>query len=135
MDEILTVRHLTRGQSLRKFSRSAALSLRLPIPGGQKGTEQSNLLVYARIDQGRWLADCPHCNGSEAVEPDTPLFYCLNSWCSRPTGNLYAPLRFPKERVAIERVLLDRPNPTTRNWRRGESLADLRAENAAHGVA
>lgn len=34
----------------------------------------------------------------------------------------------------IERLLMMRPDPTTRNWRPGETLHDLMFENGAHGI-
>ena len=41
---------------------------------------------------------------------------------------------WPANVAAIEAVLLQRPDPQTRNWRPGEAMGVLRAENEAHGV-
>jgi hypothetical protein len=38
------------------------------------------------------------------------------------------------ERQAIEAALRVRPDPTTRNWLPGETVADLLRENAEHDV-
>jgi hypothetical protein len=34
----------------------------------------------------------------------------------------------------VERLLMMRPDPSTRNWFPGETLGDLMMENGAHGI-
>ena len=36
--------------------------------------------------------------------------------------------------AGVERILMMRPDPTKRNWWPGETLHDLIAENAEHGL-
>lgn len=36
--------------------------------------------------------------------------------------------------VGVERLLMMRPDPSTRNWFPGETLVDLTYENGAHGI-
>lgn len=36
--------------------------------------------------------------------------------------------------VGVERVLMMRPDPSTRNWFPGETLIDLMRENGEHGI-
>jgi len=84
--------------------------------------------VAARVDYGRWIADCPRCTGAEFVDPGWPLFVC----CSCGSGP--HSVTFPSPREEIEGELLKRPDGATRNWRPGESVADLRRENREGGT-
>jgi hypothetical protein len=43
---------------------------------GKKDTQAESAVAY--IDHGRWLADCPVCNGTEYVDPDEKIFYCFS---------------------------------------------------------
>ena len=90
--------------------------------------------IAARINYGRWIADCPYCTGAEMVDPNDPVFYCLNYNCDRPNGNAPLPVQFPIGRVGLENALLRRPRMQNRNWFPYETLADLLAENAANGI-
>lgn len=114
----------------------------------------------AYVYRGEWVADCvrPDCADTEflfalrrphlPVGPDNPrdvprlLFRC--SEC-----NASAEISWPSQRFATAAmaVLHQRPVPGTRNWYpadhpvavafhvpHGQSIADLRAENEAHGV-
>lgn len=83
--------------------------------------------VEAEINHGRWIARC-QCGGAECVDPDWPFLVCCS--CGAGPQNI----RFPRDRKQIESELLKRPDRTTRNWRPGETLADLRQENAEHGI-
>jgi hypothetical protein len=31
----------------------------------------------ARVDYGRWVADCPFCAGAEYADPDYPVLFCM----------------------------------------------------------
>lgn len=83
--------------------------------------------IPAYINHNRWVADCPICNGAELASPESPFFRCAN--CGFEAG-----VQFPANRQGIEAVLAHRPHLLNRNWRPGESIADLRAENIGHGV-
>lgn len=81
--------------------------------------------LVAYVNHSRWAADCPEgCSDAEFADPKWPRFVCTKC------GSGVWPVRFPKDRLAIEALLLLRPEEN-RNWS-GESLADLRIENAAH---
>lgn len=58
--------------------------------------------VVARIDHGRWIADC-ECNGAEYVDPGEPIFYCLSCGNTEYQGHV-RPVVFPPPdvRAAIE---------------------------------
>jgi hypothetical protein len=96
-----------------------------------------------------WVADCPReCNNTErltqekgGIETLLTEFYC--SYCKYSTQDL----EWPKDMGDIEQVLSLRPIPHNRNWYpkdhsvavrfkipHGQSIEDLREENAAHNV-
>lgn len=53
--------------------------------------------VHARIDHGRWIADC-QCKGAEYVDPDEPLFFCL-SCMNKANGGQARPVVFPPTEI------------------------------------
>lgn len=85
--------------------------------------------AHARVNWGRWVADCPDsaCFAAEAVMPGMARAHCAE--CDRPYE-----VRWPTERAEIDRVLSLRPVPATRNWFPGETVAQLVAENMEHKV-
>lgn len=87
--------------------------------------------VEAIINDGRWLVQCPltGCGGAERVDPDWPLAVCTaRDGCgSGPFRVIFPP---PAKRAAIEAELVIRPVMATRNWKPGETPAQLRKENA-----
>jgi len=84
--------------------------------------------VAPNVNHGRWVFACPLC-GPNHVSMATPA---LDTVVCRTCGHEYG-ADFPPELAEIERLLLLRPKDN-RNWRPGESVADLRVENAAHGL-
>ena len=83
----------------------------------------------ARIELGRWIADCPAgCNNAFLVSKEQPFFLCNNC------GAGWVRVVFPEDAREIETVLLARPWETARNWRPGETLEDLGMENRQHGL-
>lgn len=93
--------------------------------------------VIARVEHGRWIADCPTlgCVGAEFVSFDVPVFFCCECRNAEVGHDLLAVV-VPKSdiRLRIEEVLLARPVPSTRNWYPGETLDDLREQNREHGI-
>lgn len=106
--------------------------------------------VLARVDFGRWIADC-ECGGAGYVDPSDPVFLCT-ACGNLSSGGKFRPVIFPPDRQGIEVELLKRnviarspsPHPTqvaltstpsipglTRSWTPGESLTDLIAEREA----
>lgn len=109
----------------------------------------------AYVYEGNWVVDCPRgCNNTEFVfdlrnplDPRSPRdvpkggFHC--SYC-----RLVAPaVELPRDADEIMRVLAVRPIPNNRNWypedhpvalrfnvAHGQTVAQLREENAEHGV-
>ena len=84
--------------------------------------------VAARVNWGRWVVDCPRCPDAAVMDPGAPMFLCK---CGAPAEVVWP----PEETVyGIERLLLMRPDPSTRNWVPEETLVDLMVENGAHGI-
>lgn len=108
--------------------------------------------ITARIDYGRWIADC-ECGGSEYVSATYPVFFCFSCGNAFHAGKS-RPVIFPTpaERAAIEHELMLRPikeppglsgtqaalhaqpEPRTapiRNWSPGTTVLSLILENAS----
>lgn len=89
----------------------------------------ADVVPVARVDHGRWCCDCVCGNGMAASRAWNTAI------CIVGCGARYFAVIFPVEADAIEAVLLRRERDANRNWRPGETLADLMAENAAAGIA
>lgn len=89
----------------------------------------------ARINHGRWIVDCPDCNGAQMVFGDSaaPVTMCPNCWNGAALRR-WRRVLFPKDRAEIEAALAMRPLPMNRNWSPGETVADLWHENAENGL-
>ena len=110
--------------------------------------------VYAQVDFGQWVAECPVCDGAESVMPEEPIFYCFSCGNFENHGKPRKVI-FPseKEMKDIEKILLERPvkvrrgaheiertlnaepviidkhGVLSRTWVPGETVSDLRKEN------
>lgn len=86
-------------------------------------------VTYARCNWSRWVGDCPSpfCLSALQLQRHQPWFTCLE--CGE-TGEIV----WPSHVEDVERILLMRPDPFTRNWEPGESLQDLYQENLDHGI-
>ncbi len=85
-------------------------------------------MIKARMNHGRWLADCPDCNGAELVLPGQK-FIC-QSGEHAPVAH---EVEFPADFVLINAAVSRRP-VQNRNWQPGETVAQLLQENLAHGL-
>lgn len=85
--------------------------------------------VIAEVNHGRWIVRCPFCPGAELANTTSSLFFCCGCRNAQ-AGHRYLRVTLPVQRVAIEVELLKRPDGETRNWLPGESVADLRLQNA-----
>lgn len=94
-----------------------------------------NLLVrrgvaYARANWGRWVADCasPFCASALQLFRGQPWLACREC-------DAVAEIVWPSIPIEdIERLLMMRPDETTRNWEPGETLFDLYSENLEHNI-
>jgi hypothetical protein len=88
--------------------------------------------VKAWVNHSNWVGSCPFCAGEIVVEPGEPYF-CPD--CAMQGNSFMAcALVWPEDRAEIERLLLLRNDPNTRNWLTTETVDDLARENAEHGV-
>lgn len=90
--------------------------------------------IVAYVNEGRWVADCPLCNGAEWVDLRDPRFFCQSCF-NADAGGGFLPVEVPdpEERAEIDTALSRRP-AGNQHWTRRETAADLRAENRAHGL-
>jgi len=85
--------------------------------------------TYARCNWSRWICDCPSpfCLSALQMVPGQMLFRCYEC-------DTEAEVVWPAMVAEIERLLIMRPDPFSRNWDWGETLHDLLNENMLHGV-
>jgi hypothetical protein len=110
----------------------------IPPPLDQVAATASPLV--AEVNHGVWIAPCS-CGARGLPSPgcvvflEQPLGWCVRCR-NRAWGGGWRRIVVPPddERVAIEAALLARPDPTTRSWLPGETVAELRRENAEHGI-
>lgn len=106
--------------TIHKFWQSTTLP---PFAAINAGTTVGS--IEARVDDGRWVVDCPDpdCTSAQIASDTDPRFVCVR--CA------FGPFTvvFPKDRPAIEQTLLARPVPETRNWLPNETVGDLKREN------
>lgn len=101
----------------------------------------SNVRATAWMYQGQWVADCPRacgnvekrgrCDDGTTGGLDVRAFYC------RPAHGgcgVTCPVDWPYRICEIEALVLARPFRDNQNWRPGEDLLDLLAENLQHGI-
>lgn len=93
--------------------------------------------VEARVNFGRWIADCPNdaCVGAELVSFDRPTFFCCacrNAAAGNQALAVAAP--GPQKRHEVESCLRARPRVENRNWWHGETVAELRDENRTNKI-
>ena len=114
-----------------KGIRQAALKLGINLPGGLGISGGTAVMM---ISGGAWVVKCPdpNCNGAGLAREDG-LFYCVSCY-NVSVGHKYLRSTFPPNRQEIEAELVRRPYMNRRNWLPSESVADLQAENLAHGV-
>jgi hypothetical protein len=77
----------------------------------------------AYVNWGRWVVDC-ECNGAGLSDRKIKQACCFDC------GRVYD-VTFPKRAAQIEKVLLERPDPASRNWA-GETVQALLDDNAKH---
>lgn len=113
------------------FSRRAASiqakAKRVPLPPESLVAEPA---VAAYVNHGRWVVDCPFCPGALVASFLDQRFLCATCFNGSVGGAMVA-VTFPDDYGAIEAELLKRPNEINRNWRPGETVADLVAEREA----
>jgi hypothetical protein len=71
--------------------------------------------VHARLEHGRWLAECAGCPSAQYVDPADPRFFCVD--CGNAGSNAWFAVVWPdeQERLALERAAVRLP-VDDRNW-------------------
>ena len=87
----------------------------------EKTVQENSDPVAAVINHGRWVVNCA-CHGAGLSSPE---FGCT---CCFDCGTVYTQVIFPDHAADIERLLLARPEPASRNWT-GETVAELTTQN------
>jgi len=83
--------------------------------------------VKARVNEGRWIADCPDCSGAELVMLGEPFV------CKSKNHGVRYDVEWPTDKDEIEAALAVRKT-VNRHWSPGESVEDLQRENREHGI-
>ena len=101
------------------------------------------LRARARVNHGRWIADCPrpYCANAMRLDPGQAVFHCAGEGGCR----MVAEVEWPADADGIWAALGERPVPGTRNWYphehaeavllslpHGQSAAELRDETAEY---
>jgi hypothetical protein len=82
--------------------------------------------IHAEVNHGRWLINC-ECNGAAVSCRTAKIACCFDC------GRVYKVVKFPRNAGKIESILLVRPM-ANRNWKKGETVKLLVAENIKHGL-
>jgi hypothetical protein len=104
-------------------------------------TDDVRAVVF--MSWGRWVASCPRpgCTNSECFgrcDDGSTGGLTRNGFTCRSGAyggcGLQCAAVWPADVEDIERVILARPVPATRNWLHGETVLDLVAESVQHGL-
>lgn len=92
-----------------------------------KGLEpwDSEKPARARINHGRWIADCIWCGGGMLTRPDWGVAFC--GGCGARYHKRY--VLFPRDPRSFERPLLVRVRRDQQNWTAEQSVEALELEN------
>lgn len=131
MDKILDARLVhgvvTREEYLEKHRHSVAVLGRV--------TWRAKGPLMVGIEHGRYIADCVHCKRPLSASKLWKLALCFTCGAHYDDDQICWP---PPD---VEHALLLRPAmaedffvPVNRNWRWGEPILNLWAENVEHGV-
>lgn len=97
-----------------------------------KGVEPWDSLrpTKARINHGRWIADCVWCGGGMLTRPDWGVAFCAT--CGARYH--YKRVKFPRDPQSFERPLLVRVRRDQQNWDDRQTVEDLELENKREDV-
>ena len=106
----------------------------LPDRGTRLGT------VFAYVSEGRWVVECPSgCGNAIVASQSDPWYICILPPFVCPGRKGWYQVIYPPDKPKIEAALLQRPEARkfyakTRNWKIGETVTQLVAENAVRGL-
>ena len=97
-------------------------------------------LLNARFNHGRWIVECPNCNGAELAFPGKP-FVCGSEQAEMAKSGRKSRLpkyqvHFPRqEQINLAMAVLRLRDVKNMNWNPTlETVDDLINENRRHGV-
>lgn len=94
-----------------------------------KTSKEPPLQVY--LNHGRWVVDCPDCNGAQLACEEDPRFMC-NECGNVAAGGLWRAIEWPTGRPGIE-TTVTRRRFVHQNWLPGQTIEDLEAETLIMG--
>ncbi len=105
----------------------------LQLPGSYENVASDAEPAIARVSYGQWCCECPTlgCGGIEFCWPDADLMWCI-SCGNEDIGGKWRPVKIPGNKPHIENALSERRFIQNRHWRPGETVTQLKRENAAH---
>jgi hypothetical protein len=110
--------------------------MRMQMKGPWPTEVDASVRACARIDHGRWIADCAFgCGSAEYVSKVDRRSFCIE--CGNGGTGKWVAVTWPADDdiAAAESFLGLRAEPDLRNWDpREETIDELRSENAEHGV-
>lgn len=101
--------------------------------------EQQNIFLFPRLNHGRWIVDCPDCNGAELAWRGAD-FQCLSELNLFELGQLETPpptykLQWVSPRLEVKAIKVLRLRKLENmNWRHTETIKDLREDNLKAGI-
>lgn len=81
--------------------------------------------IRARVNHGRWIADCFWCRTAILTRPEWGVAYCGECGARYHLDQV----EFPKQYKAIEKILLRRVRRDQQNWEYPQTVGDLASEN------
>lgn len=127
-------RRVTSGDQYRRYLLGFAgeALLALDRQASEVAIETGGDAVPALVNHGVWKVACPSAGCPGAIDAlEGWGFFCPYCLCG---DGLVRPVTWPEERAEIEVLLNARPVPATRNWKPGETVAQLQAENERLGL-
>lgn len=85
----------------------------------------------ARVNHGRWIADCAWCKTGMFTRPEWGVAYCAECGARYRQGLV----KYPENHREIEAALLIRIRRDQQNWDSRQELGDLARENRRLEVA
>ena len=81
--------------------------------------------VEARVNWGRWVADCFWCGTAMLTRPEWNVAFCGECGARYREDQV----KFPADHKAIEKILLRRVQRRQQNWDKRQSVGELEQEN------
>lgn len=101
--------------------------------------KKQKLYLHPRLNHGRWITDCPDCNGAELAWRGVD-FQCMSEMALFELGRAENPppiyklqWKSPKEEMQAIKILRLRKLENM-NWAHNETINDLRAQNRKAGI-